>query len=60
MQQLPGSFLRIVLFEVSEKGAVGEVLQARGVVGHDIGIPWEEASEMAVPVEPLVIAGDTA
>ena len=34
--------------------AVGEMLQARGVVGHSIAVSWEEEREVAVAVLALV------
>jgi hypothetical protein len=33
------------------------MLQARGVVGHDIEVPWEETGQVAVSVVALVSAG---
>jgi len=49
--------LRIGLVEVREQGGVGEVLEARCVVGHDIGGSGEERGEMAVAVQTLVSTG---
>ena len=57
---IAGSRLRIVLFEVGEKGSVREVLEARGIVRHDIGTPWDEEVCLAVPVLPLVGTGVVA
>jgi hypothetical protein len=48
--------LRIVLLEVSEKGRIGEVLEARGVIRHDVAISWEEVCEVTVSVNPLMVA----
>ena len=42
MKQLPRFSLRIGLFKVGKEFAVGEMLQARGVVGHSIAVSWEE------------------
>ena len=44
---------------MSEKGGVREVLQARGIVRHDILFPWEEMGEVAVAVHPLMITRET-
>ena len=49
-----------MLFEVSEESSVREVLQARGVVGHDVGTSWDEEVCLAVPVLPLVGTGIVA
>ena len=43
-----------MLFKVGEEGSVREVLQAGGIVGHDIGTPWDEEVGLAVAVLPLV------
>ena len=43
-----------MLFKVSEEGSVREVLQARGVVCHDVGTPWDEEVCRAVAVFSLV------
>jgi hypothetical protein len=56
----PWLWLRIVLFEMEEQFSVRQMLQTRGVVRHDIEIPWEEASQVAVPVAALVSAGYVA
>jgi hypothetical protein len=54
VQELPRSGLRIVLFEVGEKRMVGEVLESRGIVCHDVVRSWEVGGEVAVAVEALV------
>ena len=36
------------------------MLQARGIVGHDVGVAWEVGSLMAVAVSALVQAGHVA
>jgi hypothetical protein len=46
--------------EVEKEGVIGEVLEARGVIGHDVGLSWEEVSEVTVAVGPLMIAGKAA
>ena len=56
MEQLPGCGLRIVLVEVGEKGSVRQVLQAGGIVGHDVGVSWEVGRFVAVAMEALVQA----
>ena len=43
-----------MLFEVGKKGSVREVLEARGIVRHDIGTPWDEEVCLAVAVFSLV------
>ena len=57
MHQAPRQRLLVVLLEVGKKGMVRQVLQARGVVGHDVGLPWDVLGDVAVTVVPLVIAG---
>lgn len=52
--------MRIVLVEVREESSVGELLEARGVVCHDIGRAWEVPSVVAVPVRALVLASVVA
>ena len=54
MQELPRCGLRIVLFEVGEKGGVGEMLEARGIVSHDVVRPREVGSKVAVAMAALV------
>ena len=49
-----------MLFKVSEKGRVSEVLQSRGVISHDVGIAWEASHLMAIAVEVLMHARDIA
>ena len=46
--------LWIVLFIVGKKGSIGELLETRGVVGHDIVRTGEVPREVAVPMLPLV------
>jgi len=60
MKQHPRLRLRIGLLEVLEESGVGEVLQARGVIRHDVGLSWEETSKVAVAVGSLVVAGVAA
>ena len=60
MQQLPGCCLWIVLVKVVEEGSVRKVLQARGVVGHDVGVSWEVSGFVTVAVEALVQASVVA
>ena len=60
MKQPPGCCLWIVLVKVVEEGGVGQVLQARGIVGHDVGVSWEVGRFVAVAVEALVQAGVVA
>ena len=50
----------IVLFEVSKKGAVREVEQARGVIGHDVVGSRDEESARAVAMEALMSTGFVA
>ena len=47
----------IVLVEVRQKGIVSEMEQARSVISHNVGVPWDEESAGAVAVKPLVGAG---
>lgn len=42
VEQLARFGLRITLVKVCKKGCVSEVLQARGVIGHDVGLPGNE------------------
>ena len=39
---------------MGQKFCVSEVLQARGIIGHDIGLPWDALGHVAVMV--LVLA----
>ena len=50
----------MLLFKMSKKRRVREVLEARGVIGHDIKQAWEEASGVAVAVQTLVFTGAVA
>ena len=43
-----------------QERVIGEVLEARGVIGHDVGLPWEEGSEVAVSVRALMVTGEAA
>ena len=52
--QCPRFGLRIGLFEVSEEGGVRQVLQARGVIGHDVRRSWKVEALVAVAVLALV------
>ncbi len=52
--------MRIPLFEVGEEERIGEMLQAGGVVGHDVDLSWEVEGDMVVSVEALVLAGPVA
>jgi hypothetical protein len=52
--------LRISLLEVGEEQVVREVLEARGVIGHDVELSWEEVCEVAVAVEALVVTLEAA
>ena len=54
MQELPRCGLRIVLFEVGEKRRVGDVLESRGIVSHDVVRSREVGCEVAVAMEALV------
>ena len=56
MTHEPWPWLRIVLFEIGEQFSVRQMLQVRGVVGHDIEVPREETGQVAVSVVALVSA----
>lgn len=60
LYQRPRFGLRIVLFEVSDESGVSEVLQARGIVGHHVGVSWDEEGSVPISVLALVIAGQSA
>lgn len=60
MKQSPGLGLRIMLFKMRQKLGVGEVLQTRRVVCHDVLLSWEEMGQVAIAVCPLVVAGEAA
>ena len=49
-----------MLFEVSEESGVGECLQARGVVGHDVGRSGNVEAAVAVAVGSLMLAREVA
>jgi hypothetical protein len=46
--------------EVREQGSVREVEQARGSIGHDVGLPWNEGEFGAVAVVSLMLTGALA
>ena len=50
----------IVLFEVSEELGVGELLQAGGVVSHNVPSSWEEEHALAVAVAASMEARQVA
>ena len=52
--------MRIVLFKVSEKGRVRQVLEPRGVLGHHIVRSWEVEVYGAVPMLSLEGTGVVA
>ena len=54
--QHPRFFLRIRLVEVREEERIGWVLQAGGIIGHDVDVTWEVGSLMAVAMSALVEA----
>ena len=58
MEELPRHALWIALVEEREEGRVREVLQAGGVIGHDIVVPVDEEGAVAVAVVPLVAAAE--
>ena len=60
MEQSPRSVLRIALLEVSKKGGVSKVLQARGIVSHDIGQPGKVEGGVTVAMFALMAAGEVA
>jgi hypothetical protein len=60
VKKLPGVWLRIGLFKVQEKLFIGEMLEARGIVGHAIAVSWKEEGEVAVAVQALVQAAIAA
>ena len=53
MQKLPTAGLWIVLREVCKEGCVREVLETRGVIGHDILHSIDEGDKRAVHVLAL-------
>ncbi len=57
---MPGRGLRIALVEMGEEGSVREVLQARGIIRHDVEVSWEVVGEVTVAVLALVAAGEVA
>ena len=52
--------MRIPLFEVSEKESVGEVLEARGVIRHDVGLARDVERHVVVAVAALVLTSPVA
>ena len=52
--------MRIGLFKVQEKLFIGEMLEARCIVGHAIAVSWKEEGEVAVAVPALVQAAIAA
>ena len=60
MEKLPWRGLRIDLVKVREEGGVSELLEARGVVRHDVSVAGEVVGFVAVAVESLVGAGVVA
>lgn len=57
---MPGSRLRIALFEVREEEGVGEMLEARGVVRHDVSLAWDVERGVVIAVVALVLARPVA
>ena len=51
---MPRCWLWITLFKVGEQGGVREVLEARRVIGHGVGVSGEVLSSVAVAVKALV------
>jgi len=60
LAERPRCFLGVHGVEVTQKFRVGEVLKARGVIGHDIFHPVGEGDLGAVTMVALVEAGDLA
>ena len=60
MEQLPRSWLRLALFEVGEEECIGEVLEARGVIRHDISLARDVEQGVVVAALPLVLARPVA
>ena len=52
--------MRILLVKVGKKESVGEVLEALGVVRHDVGLARDVERGMVVAVSALVLAGPVA
>ena len=55
--QLPRCFLWIERIKTGEQLKIGEMKQARGVVGHAIGKAWQMPEFVEVAMAPLVNAG---
>lgn len=49
-----------MLFEVRQEGRIGEMLQARRIVRHDIDFSREIRDLVTIPVLPLVHASEVA
>ncbi len=45
---------------MGEEGSVREVLQARGIIRHDVEVPWEVVGKVTVAMLALVAAGEVA
>ena len=52
--------MRIHLFIVRKEGGIGEVLEAGGIIAHDIGRSWDVPGLVAVAVLALVKSSDVA
>ena len=52
--------MRIVLLEVGEEFGVSEFKQAGSIVGHAVGLSWDEEAQRAVAVKSLVGASFVA
>ena len=52
--------MRIALVEVGVEECIGEVLEARGVVRHDIGLAREVERGVVIAVRPLMLARSVA
>ena len=60
MDEFPGSRLWILCLEVGQKVSVREVLEARGIVRHDVLIPRQVCGHRAMAVVTLESAVDKA
>lgn len=60
MKQCPGLVLWIVLFEVSKKSGIGEMLEAGCVIAHDIGRSWDVLTVVTISVVALVSIAEAA
>ena len=52
--------MRIPLFKVGEKESIGEVLEARGIVRHDVGLARDVERHVVVAVAALVLTSPVA